>query len=70
MNEYTDVEVQPLELKPESKVLIRTGVLMDKEAKVMRVLHHTVEVVIETLGYKLVAQVEKSNLLPIPGPTN
>jgi transcription antitermination factor NusG len=67
MNEYSDVEVQSLEIKPDSMVLIRTGVLMDKEAKVRRVLHQTVEVVIETLGYKLVAQVEKSNLLPISG---
>lgn len=66
MKEFSNVEVHPLELKPDSRVLIRSGVLMDKEAKVSRVLHHTVEVVIETLGYRLVAKVDRANLIPIP----
>ena len=65
LNEYQDVQLQALDFQPQSKVLIRTGVLMDKEAVVQRVLHHTVEVVIESLGYKLVAQIEKSNLAPV-----
>ena len=68
MKEYSDVEVHPVELKPDMLVLIRTGVLMDKEAKVRRVLHNNaVEVVIESLGCKLLAQVEKSNVVPISG---
>jgi transcription antitermination factor NusG len=65
LNEYQDVQLKALDFQPQSKVLIRTGVLMDKEAVVQRVLHHTVEVVIESLGYKLVAQIEKSNLAPV-----
>lgn len=64
MNEYQDVKLESLELSPNSRVVIRGGVLMDREATVLRVLHHTVEVVIESLGYKLVAQVEKKNLIP------
>jgi hypothetical protein len=32
---------------------------------VQRVLQHTVEVVIESLGYKLVAKVDKSKVSPI-----
>jgi len=65
LNEYQDVQLLSLDFQPESRVLIRSGVLMDKEAVVQRVLHQTVEVVIESLGYKLVAQIEKSNLVPI-----
>jgi transcription antitermination factor NusG len=65
LNEYQDVQLQSLDFQPHDKVLIRTGVLMDKEAKVQRVLHQTVEVVIESLGYKLVAQIDKSNLVPL-----
>ncbi len=65
MNEYDDVQLQALDLQPQAKVLIRAGVLMDKEAIVQRVLHRTVEVVIESLGYKLVAMVNKSNLDPV-----
>jgi transcription antitermination factor NusG len=65
MNEYEEVQVESLELKPDDRVLIRSGLLMDKEATVLRVLHQTVEVVIESLGYKLVAQVDKGKLVPI-----
>ena len=65
LNEYQDVQLLSLDFQPESRVLIRSGVLMDKEAVVQRVLHQTVEVVIESLGYKLVAQIDKSNLVPI-----
>lgn len=66
MNEYDQVWAEPLEFKPDSRVLIRSGVLMDKEAIVQRVLHQTVEVRIESLGYKLVAQIEKAKLISIP----
>ncbi len=65
LNEYQDVKLEPIELRPNNKVLITGGVLMDKEATVIRVLKHTVELVIETLGYKMIAQIEKKNLLPI-----
>src|SRR5262245_30753622 len=37
LNEYEDIIVQPLEIVPDSKVLIRQGILMDKEATVRRV---------------------------------
>jgi transcription antitermination factor NusG len=65
LNEYQDVKLESIELKPSNKVLITGGVLMDKQATVIRVLKHTVELVIETLGYKMIAQIEKKNLLPI-----
>lgn len=65
LNEYEDVQLQALDLQPQSRVLIRSGILMDKEATVQRVLHQTVEVIIESLGYKLVAQIEKTNLISL-----
>jgi transcription antitermination factor NusG len=65
LNEYEDVQLQALDFQPQSKVLIRSGILMDKEATIQRVLHQTVEVVIESLGYRLVAQIDKSNLVPV-----
>jgi transcription antitermination factor NusG len=65
LNEYEDVQLQALDFQPQTKVLIRSGIFMDKEAVVQRVMHHTVEVVIESLGYKLVAKLEKTNLISI-----
>jgi transcription antitermination factor NusG len=65
LNEHEDVQIRSLDFQPQDKVLIRSGILMDKEAMIQRVLHQTVEVVIESLGYKLVAQIDKSNLVPV-----
>ena len=64
LNEYNDVQAFPLSLEPDSKVVIRSGVMMDKEGIVQRVLNNKVEVLIESLGYRLVAFIDKSNLTP------
>lgn len=65
LNEYTEVKVEPIELKPEDRVIIRTGLLMDREATIQRIMHKTAEVLIESLGYKLVAHVDIDKLQPI-----
>ena len=62
MHEYTDVRVEPLQLRTDAKVTIRQGALMDKKATVIKVLNKKVLVNIESIGYSLVAMVEKSNL--------
>jgi transcription antitermination factor NusG len=62
MNEYQDVQATPIEFLPEARVVIRGGVMMDKEATIQRVLNNKVEVLIESLGYRLVAYIDKSNL--------
>jgi transcription antitermination factor NusG len=60
--EHSDVEARPIDLKPDQKVRIYSGVLMDKEARVLKVNGTYVEVVIETMGFKLVATVKKTNV--------
>jgi transcription antitermination factor NusG len=62
LDEYEDVRVEPLELKEDTKVTIRKGAFMDKEAKVMKVLNNRVRVVIESIGFALIAVVDKSNI--------
>jgi transcription antitermination factor NusG len=62
LNDYTDVKALPLDLQHNSKILIRKGAFMDKEAKVIKVLNNRVQVVIESIGYSLVASIDKSNL--------
>jgi transcription antitermination factor NusG len=62
VNEYEVIEVIPLELKPDTRVRISGGVLMDREATVKKVVRNRVEVVIESLGYSLVAYINKSNI--------
>lgn len=65
LNEYQDVQVVPMEIRPQSKVLITKGIMMNKEAEVVQVRSKMVEVIIECLGYKLTAQINKSNITPI-----
>jgi transcription antitermination factor NusG len=62
LNEYEIIEAVPLEIKPDTKVRISGGVLMDHEATVRKVRKNRVEVIIESLGYSLVASINKSNI--------
>ena len=62
MNEYDNVAVESLEVKQDDTVVIRSGALMDKKAKVIRTFGNRVEVLIESLGYKLVAYVKKRDV--------
>jgi len=58
---YADVRVEPLDLRKDVKITIQRGVFMDKEAKVMKVMNNKVQVVIESIGYSLIAVIDKSN---------
>ncbi|HWB94626.1 MAG TPA: UpxY family transcription antiterminator [Puia sp.] len=62
LNEYRDVAVEPVELDIGSQVTVRNGPFMDKQAKVVKVLNKKVKVLIESIGYYLVATVDRSNL--------
>jgi transcription antitermination factor NusG len=65
LNDYEDILAEPLSIKPDDKVIITAGAFMEQEAKVIRKLGNRVELEIESLGYRLVAYVEKKNLLRI-----
>jgi transcription antitermination factor NusG len=62
LNEYENVEVRPIELEPNQRVKITQGPLMDQEGKVIEVQRKTVKVAIDSLGYILVAYIDKNKL--------
>lgn len=62
LNEYENVLVEPLELKENGKVIIRQGLFMDHEAKILKIEGNRVKVEIESIGYSLIASVDKKNL--------
>jgi transcription antitermination factor NusG len=62
LNEYENVIAEPLNLKKDGKVTIRQGLFMDHEAKVLKVEGNRVKVVIESIGFTLIASVDKKNL--------
>lgn len=65
LSEYTNIEAQPLNLEKESTVLIQSGALMDKIATVKNVRNKKIEVLIESIGYRLVAYIDKFNVTVI-----
>jgi transcription antitermination factor NusG len=62
LHEYKDVTAEPLDLRPDARVRIRQGIFMEKEAKIKKVEGNRVQVIIESIGYSLVAFVERANL--------
>ena len=65
LGEYTDVTAEALPIRPDALVRVQQGVLMNKVAKVLKVQGNKVCVVLESIGYSLIASVKKSNLAPI-----
>ncbi|HLI92393.1 MAG TPA: UpxY family transcription antiterminator [Puia sp.] len=63
LSEYDEVQVVPVDLRTESRITILQGALMDKKATVIKVLNNKVRVVIESIGYSLVATIDKSNVI-------
>ncbi len=61
LDEYTNVQVIPVDLTKDSRVTILKGALMDKKAKVIKILNNKVQVIIDSIGYSLVAIIDKSN---------
>lgn len=62
LNEYENVEARPVELKVNQRVKITMGTLMDEEGKVLDVRHKMVKVAIDSLGYILVAYIDRTKL--------
>ncbi|HXB06427.1 MAG TPA: UpxY family transcription antiterminator [Puia sp.] len=62
LNEHDEVEAVPVDLKAESRITIRQGAFMDKKGKVVKVFNNKVRVVIESIGYSLVATVDRANV--------
>jgi len=64
LDEYENVEVHRTDFKVDQRVRIINGTLMDHEGKVLDVRHKTVKVAIDSLGYVLVALIDRSKLSP------
>ncbi|MBK9382699.1 MAG: UpxY family transcription antiterminator [Chitinophagaceae bacterium] len=62
LNEYENVEARKVELNVNQRVRITNGTLMDQEGKVLDVRHKMAKVAIDSLGYILVAYIDRSKL--------
>ncbi|MEJ0081034.1 MAG: UpxY family transcription antiterminator [Puia sp.] len=62
LNEYDNVQAEAIVLKEDERVTIRQGLFMDHEAKIIKIEGNRVKVVIESIGYSLIASIDKKNL--------
>lgn len=61
--EYENVSVIKTELKPNDRVRVLSGPMMDKEGKILEIKNKLARVAIESLGYTLVADIDKGKLI-------
>jgi transcription antitermination factor NusG len=59
LNEYENVKVEQLSLRINDQVIVSTGIFMDRKARVIQFKRNKVELEIESLGYKLIALVDR-----------
>jgi transcription antitermination factor NusG len=67
LDEYENVEAKPVDLKVNQRVRITNGTLMDNEGKVLDIRNKTAKIAIDSLGYILVAYIDRTKLTsPLP----
>ncbi|MBL7720749.1 MAG: UpxY family transcription antiterminator [Chitinophagaceae bacterium] len=62
LDEYEHVEARQVEVKVNQRVRITNGTLMDQQGTVLDVRKKTVKVAIDSLGYILIAYIDKTKL--------
>lgn len=62
LNEYENVEARPMDVKVNQRVRIINGTFMDQEGKVLELRHKTAKIAIDSLGYILVAHIDRTKL--------
>jgi transcription antitermination factor NusG len=65
LDEYEDVQITPIQLSPNQRVRIATGPLMDREGKVIDIRGKMVKVAIDSLGYILMAYINRTKLISV-----
>ena len=64
LNEHQDVELINVKLHQDEKVIVTAGPLMNQEGKIVEIKNKVAKVLIESLGYLLVATIDKAKLIP------
>jgi transcription antitermination factor NusG len=62
LDEHENVQVKPMDLTLQQRVLITSGTFMDRTATVLDLRKKEVKVSIDSLGYELIAIVDKNKI--------
>ena len=65
LDEYENVEAVPVTIGLNERVRVTNGTLMDQEGKVVEILNKTIKVAIDSLGYILIAHIDRTKLTSV-----
>lgn len=65
LDEYENVLAQPNNITINQRVRVTNGTLMDQEGKVLGISHKKAKIAIDSLGYVLIAHVDRSKLATV-----
>jgi len=65
LDEHENVEVVKIELNEGDRVQVVAGPMMDQEGKVLEVKNKVAKVCIDSLGYMLIAYIDKTKLITV-----
>jgi transcription antitermination factor NusG len=66
LDEHENVVLQKIEVGVNERVKVIAGPMMDSEGKVLEVKHKMAKVAIDSLGYVLVATINRNKLISAP----
>lgn len=66
LDEHENVSLEKIEVGINERVIVVSGPMMDNEGKVLEVKNKTAKVAIDSLGYVLVATIDKNKLISAP----
>lgn len=70
LDEYESVEAVKMDFAKGDRVQVIAGPMMDKEGKVLEVKNKTAKLCIDSLGYMLIAYIDKSKLIAVQQPNH
>jgi len=70
LDEHENVEVQSMNVEVNQRVIVTHGPLMDQEGKVIDIRHKMIKVAIDSIGYVLVAYIDRTKLISAPSQQN
>ncbi len=66
LEEHENVSLVKMDIKPNDRVRIVAGPMMDNEGKVLEVKNKVARIAIDSLGFILVADIDRSKLISAP----
>jgi transcription termination/antitermination protein NusG len=65
LQDYTDVQLEKAEVNLHDRIRVINGPLFNREGNVVEIFNKTVKVLLPSLGYALVAEIDKQNIRKI-----